>query len=155
MGIKIKHGLLLFIIFIIGMTILAACASALTMPTSSEFTLTPHQTALLTNTDLTVRLIGLSDDQRCPSEIECAASGPVSLSISAQIGDAEPTNINLQVFTSNNGRAPDLQFEGIVDRAVFEGYLIRVVSVLPYPARAFDEIKVSEYRVIFIVNKAE
>jgi hypothetical protein len=48
-----------------------------------------------------------------------------------------------------------MQFEGIADRAIFEGYLIRGVSVLLYPAKALDEIKASEYRVIFIVSKAE
>ena len=139
--------------------LLTGCGSVTPAPVTvtynTEFTLAPNQIATLTDTNLTIRLIGVTGDQRCPSEIECAASGPVSLSLSAQIGDSEPTNINLQVFTSNNGLAPDMQFEGIEDRMVFEGYLIRVVSVLPYPAKTFDEIKVSEYRVIFIVSKAE
>jgi hypothetical protein len=139
--------------------LLASCSSVTPAPVTvtlgTEFTLAANQTATIEDTNLTIKLIGVTDDQRCPSEIECAASGPVSLSLSAQIGDSEPTDINLQVFTSNNGRAPDMQFEGIEDRAIFEGYLIRVVSVLPYPAKTFDEISASEYRVIFIVSKAE
>jgi hypothetical protein len=140
--------------------LLAACQSATPLPditaeTESEFTLGFRQSATITDTSLTITLEGVTGDERCPSEIECAMSGPVSLSLSAQIGDSEPTDINLQVFTSNNGRVPDMQFEGIEDRTVFEGYLIRVVSVLPYPAKAFDEIKDSEYRVTFIVSKAE
>ena len=139
--------------------LLTSCSTATPVPVTPtldiEFTLAPNQTATLTDTDLIIRLIGVAGDERCPSEIECAASGPVSLSLSAQMGDSEPADINLQVFTSNNGRAPDMQFEGIEDRAVFENHLIRVVSVLPYPAKAFDEIQDSEYRVIFIVSKAE
>jgi hypothetical protein len=139
--------------------LLTGCGSATPAPVTvtlgTEFTLAPNQRATLTDTNLTVSLIGVTGDERCPSEIECAASGPVSLSLSAQIGDSEPTDINLQVFTSHNGRAPDMQFEGIEDRAIFEGYLIRVVSVLPYPAKASEEIKASEYRVIFIVSKVE
>ena len=140
--------------------LLAACQSATPLPditaeTESEFTLGFRQSATITDTSLTITLEGVKGDERCPSEIEWAASGPVSLSLSAQISDSEPTGINLQVFTSNNGRVPDMQFEGIEDRTVFEGYLIRVVSVLPYPAKAFDEIKDSEYRVTFIVSRAE
>jgi len=136
---------------------LTGCGTATPSPVTfllgTEFTLAPDQTAALIDTELTIRLIGVAGDERCPSEIECAASGPVSLSLSAQLGDAEPTDINLQVFTSNNGRAPDMQFEGIEDHAVYEGYLIRVVNVLPYPARSFNEIKDSEYRVTFVVSK--
>ena len=139
--------------------LLVSCSSVTPAPMTvilgTEFTLAANQTATITDTNLTIRLIGVTDDQRCPSEIECAASGPVSLSLSAQIGDSEPTDLNLQVFTNNNGRVPDMQFEGIEDRAIFEGYLIRVLSVLPYLAQTFDEIKASEYRVIFIVSKAE
>ena len=135
--------------------LLTGCSTATPTPVTvtlgTEFTLAPNQTATLANTELTIRLIGVAGDERCPSEIECAASGPVSFSLSAQMGDSEPADINLQVFTSNNGRVPDVRFEGIEDRAVFENHLIRVVSVLPYPAKAFDEIKDSEYRV----SKAE
>ena len=132
-----------------------ATPAPVTITLGTEFTLAPNQTATLTDSDLTLRLIGVTGDERCPSEIECAASGPVSLSLSAQMGDSEPADINLQVFTSNNGRAPDMHFEGIEDRSVFDNHLIRVVSVLPYPAKTFGEIKDSEYRVIFVVSKAE
>jgi len=48
-----------------------------------------------------------------------------------------------------------MQFEGIADRAVYEGYLIRVVSVLPYPESSFSEIKDSKYRVTFVASKIE
>jgi len=152
-GLKIR----LLIISTIWMILLATCQSArplptLTATTDSEFTLAPNQSATLTNTELSIRLIGVAGDERCPSEIECAASGPVSLSLSAQIGDGESTNINLQTFTSYNGRAPDMQFQGIEDRAIYEGYLIRVVGVLPYPAKSSNEIKDSEYRVTLLVK---
>ena len=140
------------------MILLAACQSAtplppLTVTLDKEFTLAPDQTAAVTDTGVIIRLIGVSGDERCPSEIECAASGPVSLSLSAQMGEAEPTDINLQVFTSNNGRTPEMQFEGIEDRAIYEGYLIRVVGVLPYPVNLTETIRASEYRVTFVVSQ--
>jgi hypothetical protein len=148
----------LFITFIVLMNILTACQPAaplspLIVKTNAEFTLAPDQTATITDTGLTIRLIGVAGDERCPSGIECAASGPVSISLSVQIGDGDPTNINLQTFTSNDGRSPDMQFEGIKDRVVFEGYLIRVTGVLPYPASLSKTIKDSEYRVSLTVTK--
>jgi len=148
---KITFALILLIL-------LSSCGSAtphepITADLGTEFTLAPDQIATLADANLTVRLIGVGGDQRCPSEIECAVSGPVSVSLSVQLGDSEPTQIDLQVFTSNNGRAPEMEFEGIKDREVYEGYLIQVVSVLPYPAKRFDEIKDSEYRVSFLVTK--
>ena len=139
--------------------LLTGCGSAtpapLTVNLGTEFTLAPDQTATITETELTIRLIDVGGDQRCPSKIECAVSGPVSLSLSAQLGDSVPTEINLQTFTSDNGRAPDMQFEGIADRTVYEGYLIRVVSVLPYPESSFSEIKDSKYRVTLVASKVE
>ena len=136
--------------------LLTGCGSAtpapVVVPVGSEFTLAPNQIATLTDTQLTIRLIGVGGDQRCPSEIECAISGPVSVSLSAQIDNQVPANIDLQTFTGDDGRAPDMQFQGIKDRTIYEGYLIRVVGVLPYPAKSFNEIKDSAYRVSVLVT---
>lgn len=151
-----RTKLLIFLTLVI--VLLTSCQPATPMPVvdvliGNEFTLAPDQTAVITDAGLTIRLIGVAGDERCPSEIECAMSGPVSLSLSAQMGEAEPTNIDLQTFTSNNGLAPQMQFEGIEDRVVYEGYLIRVVSVLPYPVKLFNKIKDFEYRVVFVVSE--
>ena len=151
---KIKYHKTVILLF----SLLVACQSVTPLPnidapTDSEFTLAPGQTVTITDTELTIRLIGVTDDERCPSEIECVVSGPVSVSLSVQMEDGTPTDLNLQTFTSNNGRAPDMQFEGIKDRAEYEGYVIRIVSVLPYPAKSFNEIKDSEYRVTLVVTK--
>ena len=148
----------LLIPFILLTIIVAACQPATPLPALTaakdmEFTLAPDQTATLTDIGMTIRLIGVAGDQRCPSGMECAMSGPVSISLSAQMSSGVPTNIDLQTFTSNNGRASDMEFEGIKDRAVFEGYIIRVVSVLPYPDNLSKKIKDSEYRITLTVSK--
>jgi hypothetical protein len=147
-------------IFMILITMLLACRTLTPSPVSPvtttkdvEFTLAEDQTATVTDAGLTIRLIGVAGDQRCPSEIECAMSGPVSISLSVQKDGGEPTNVNLQTFTDNNGRAPGGQFEGIQDRATYEGYSIQVVGVTPYPVKPSKPIKSSEYRVILIVTQ--
>src|SRR5690349_15026784 len=125
--------------------LLAGCVPAaptqVTATLGAEFTLAPNQTVTLTDTDLIIQLISVPNDQRCPSSIECAVSGPVSVALSAQRRGKQATEIDLQTFTSDDGSAPDMQFQGIQDRMVYAGYLIRVVGVLPYPVKSFNEIK--------------
>ena len=144
-------------IFLVVFLTVTACRSATPAPiigaVDSEFTLAPDQTVTIENTGLNIRLIGITGDERCPSEFECAMSGPVSLSIAVQKDSEASVEFALQTFTSNNGRAPDGPFEGIEDRIEYEGYSIQVKSILPYPAKSFDEIKDSEYRVSFLMTK--
>ncbi|MFN8380396.1 MAG: hypothetical protein U0V02_00560 [Anaerolineales bacterium] len=144
------------ILSIILLIILTSCQAAtppppITASINDEFILASGQSATINGTDLTLHLITVSNDQRCPSGIECAISRPVSLSISIQKGDNEPTEFFLQTFTDNDGRAPEGPFEGIQDRVEYEGYIFRIKAVAPYPVNRTDTIKDSEYRVSFTV----
>ncbi len=136
---------------------LTSCQAApptppITVSVSDEFILRPGQSAAILGTDLTLKLIAISSDERCPLEIECAMSGPVSLSISIQHAENSPAEFALQTFTDSDGRIPENPFEGIQNRMEFEGYIIQVKSVLPYPLKHSGEIKDSEYQVSFIVT---
>lgn len=138
-------------------SLLTACQFAtpapITATTGAEFTLAPGQTATLEDIGLTITLVGVSGDERCPSKIECVISGPVSLTVSAQKDSDTPSELNFQTFTSNDGRAPDGQFEGIQNQAEYAGYVIQVKGVLPYPVRVFNEIKDVEYQVTLLVTE--
>jgi hypothetical protein len=144
----------LSVITMILISILTACQPATPPITASqdvEFSLAEDQIATVTDTGLTIRLIGVAGDERCPSEIECAMSGPISISLSVQQNNGNPVNINLQTFTDNDGRAPAGHFEGINSRATIEGYSIQVMGVTPYPSKPSKPIKSSDYRVILTV----
>lgn len=135
---------------------LTSCQTApppppITAPVNDEFILRSNQSAAISGTGLTLKLIAVSSDERCPLDIECAMSGPVSLSISIQNETNAAVEFTLQTFTDNDGRAPDMSFEGIQDRVEFEGYIIQVKAVSPYPIKRSGEIKDSEYQVSFIV----
>jgi hypothetical protein len=125
----------------------------LSVTTNIEFTLAPGQSAALIDAVFTIRLIGISGDARCPSKVECAESGPVSLSITLQKGGDDLTTINLQTFTGTDGRSPEGPFEGIKDRVEYEGYLIQVKGVLPYPIKPENPIQDSKYLVSFVVTE--
>ena len=135
---------------------LTSCQTApppppITAPVNDEFILRSSQSASISGTDLTLKLIAVSSDERCPLDIECAISGPVSLSISIQNETNAAVEFTLQTFTDNDGRAPDMSFEGTQDRVEFEGYIIQVKAISPYPIKRSGEIKDSEYQVSFIV----
>jgi hypothetical protein len=150
----------LFLLFTVLMVTLTACQTAtakplpsLTAKTGAEFTLASDQIVTITDASLTIQLIGVTGDERCPSQIECAASGPVSLSLSVQKNNEEPSIVNLQTFTDNNGRAPDFEFESIKNYTVYDEYIIRVTGILPYPVNLSKQIETSDYRVTLTVTQ--
>lgn len=137
--------------------LLTSCQAAPPPPPTTasvgdEFILIPNQSATILGTDLTLRLLAVSNDARCPLDIECAESGPVTLTISLQKDGNDPAEFTLQTFTDNDGRAPQGPFEGIQDRMEYEGCIVRVKAVLPYPLIFSDKIKDSEYQVSFVVT---
>ncbi len=147
------------ILFIFLFLLTSACQAAtpllnLTTAEGEEFTLAVGQSATVNASTLTVKLVGVSEDGRCPSEVTCAESGPVSIAVTVQAGNEEPMEITLRTFTDDQGRTPEMEFEGIQDRIEYKGYLIRVISVLPYPVNLEDKIEAGEYRVTFMVTKA-
>lgn len=151
---KLLLPLLALTLFLMGCQLFAPATPPppLTVSVGEEFVLAPGGSALIEDAGLTLKLIAVSSDERCPSEIECFASGPVTLSVSAQKDSGESIDLVLRTFTSNNGLAPTMEFEGIQSQALFEGYRIKVTSVLPYPARSKSEIRDSDYRVGFLVT---
>jgi hypothetical protein len=151
---KLLLSLLALTLFLLGCQLFvpATPPPPLTASMGTEFTLAPGQSALIEEAGLTLKLIAVSSDERCPSEIECFASGPVTFSVSAQKDSGEATDLVLQTFTSNDGMAPTMEFEGIQSQTLFEGYRIKVTSVLPYPARSKSEIADADYRVSFMVT---
>jgi hypothetical protein len=151
-----KTRLIISSLFII--TILAACRSAKPSPSvtaeiDNEFILAPNQSVAITSTDLTINFNSVLSDDRCPSEVECVASGPVTVSLSIQQDNNSPIDFILQTFTDQNGRSPNVQFEGVTNRAEVGDYLIRIAGVTPYPEDPTVKLEPSEYRLVLVVSK--
>lgn len=139
--------------------ILAACQSAGTTAPSpgpaglnTEVTLAPGQSAAVTGTDLTITFHSVVSDDRCPSDVECAASGPVTISLSVQQGKEASNKFTLQTFTDLDGRSPNVQFEGVTNRAEVGGYIIQIAGVTPYPTSSTIPIEASAYRVTLVIS---
>lgn len=138
--------------------ILSACqpaatsSSPVTGTVNTEITLAPGQSAAVTGTNLTVTFDSVAADDRCPSQVECVASGPVTVSLSVQQGDGEPTDFTLQTFTDQNGRSPNVQFEGVTNQVEVGAYRIQITGVTPYPLNSTTKIQPSEYRLSLLVT---
>ncbi len=137
--------------------ILTACQAAAHEPiivaTNSEFTLSEGQQAEVGDAGIAITFISVSGDSRCPLGIECAASGPVTVSLSIRDqGGIESVEV-LETFTDIEGLAPDMEFEGIKDRTTVDGYQVKIISVLPYPERKTFSIGEPDYELGLKVTK--
>ena len=147
-------GVLLFCITACGL-IPTAPLAPIVADLDSEFTLVPGQSATINGTDLKITLLSVPGDQRCPLNIECAASGPVSVAISVQSNSGTPQEADFMTVTDNDGKVPEMEFEGMTTRIAHDGYEVLVKSILPFPQNRMGEIKTEDYRVGLVVIKSE
>jgi hypothetical protein len=143
------HFLIPFVLFLI------ACGTGTPPPPVNAglgevFTLTPGQSAKIDDAEMTITLVGVPGDERCPLDIECNESGPVTVTITVQSGSEAPKDFTLQSFTDNDGSVPEMDFEGMTASIETNGFVIRLKSVLPFPRKSVAEI--GEYRVSFAVK---
>lgn len=138
--------------------LLTACQPAtppppITAVIGEEFTLAPGQTVTITDAGLTLTLKSVPDDGRCPLDIECAESGPVTVVVTVRSSLGEPTEIIFRTFTDNDGRVPEMEFQGMKDREEFDGVLIQVESILPFPRMSAHASEDNDFRVSFLITK--
>ena len=144
------------VLFLIG--ILSACQTKAISSTpvsgvvNEEISLAPGQSVAVTGTNLTVTFHSVVRDERCPRGVECAASGPVTISLSVQQGSGAATDFTLQTFTEQNGRSPNVEFEGVTNRAEVGEYIIQILRVTPYPKNLTTKIEPSDYRIGLLVS---
>ncbi|MBL8080554.1 MAG: hypothetical protein JNM55_21465 [Anaerolineales bacterium] len=136
---------------------LSACQAevpeSVTAKTASEFSLFEGQTAEVSDAGITITFVSLSGDSRCPLGKECAMSGPVTLSLAIRDQGGTQTTEVLQTFTDILGLAPDMEFEGIKDRTTVDRYLVKIISVLPYPESNTFSIGEPDYQITLKVTK--
>ena len=136
-----------------------ACAPAPATPPADisialgeEFTLVSGQSAILQDAGLKVTFKEILSDGRCPLDIECAESGPVTLAVTLQVGSEAPQELVFQTFTNDVGNVPEMEFQGMQTGVEIGDLLLQVRKVMPFPASS-AEIKPDEYAVSFLVTK--
>jgi hypothetical protein len=150
---KIKTRILSSLFLLLLTACQAATPQPVTATSDTEFILSVGQTVLITDANIAITFISVSSDERCPSEIECAMSGPVTINLSIQDQNGVVSEETLQTFTDYTGLAPTREFEGMKSSVSVDDHQIQVIGVLPYPKDRSSSIKASEYVVTLKVTR--
>jgi hypothetical protein len=105
-----------------------------------EFSLSTGETASLNGGQLRVQFLEISEDSRCPRNVQCIWEGRVIAVI--------------EVFKENTSQKIELVEQGLTDTPAnkqFEEYEF-VFKILPYPEVEM-QISQDEYRLMLTVNK--
>ena len=104
-----------------------------------EFVLAFGHSASLEGVGLTIRFIEVTEDSRCPEEVECVWAGRVSCLV--------------DIIYSGSTYREELSQPGLSKANVFEfqGFEI-MFDVQPYPVVG-KEIKADEYRLALTINR--
>jgi len=106
-----------------------------------NFTLKVNQTASIASEGLIIKLDGVTQDSRCPSDVVCVWAGEVQVKLLLSKG--EKSGLLQPVLGASAGNESEGEFEG---------YKIKLVSVEPYPVST-KQIAQSDYNVTLTVEK--
>jgi len=106
-----------------------------------EFALGIGESIVITDEDLSIKFIEVSEDSRCPRDVICVWEGRVIVVVEV-LKDGSTKQLNLSQPGLNDD--PSMKIYG--------GYEL-TYEVEPYPEKAEVEIKADEYRLRLIVNK--
>ena len=107
--------------------------------TEAQFQLKVNQTSSLESDGIKVKLLNVTADSRCPSDVTCVWQGEVKISVNVIRNNQDLGDFSL---TSRGGQ--DLGIN-------FDGHSIQVVKVEPYPTSG-KKISTSDYVVTFAVK---
>jgi hypothetical protein len=108
----------------------------------SQFKLKVNQTTALKSDNIKVKLLNVTDDSRCPSDVECIWAGQVSVLVNVTKDDVKLGDVTLTLGAGN----PELAVKKVGD------YIVEVIEVNPYPISTHT-IALSEYIVTLKVSK--
>ncbi len=139
-----------FILFLILITILGCSESKNTLPEpetnpthklDDQIKLMINQNLTIESEGLSIKLLKVTEDSRCPSDVTCIWAGQVGVLVNVSQNGKDLGNINLIL-------GPD---KGLAEKKI-DGYLIRLVEVAPYPIST-KKIEPSDYIITIIISK--
>jgi hypothetical protein len=146
------------IIQLLSMLLFSACAglgkqtptakpfeiSTLEVKMEEGFRLEIGEKAVIPEHDLSIQFIEITNDNRCPTSVDCIVAGWASASILWQWGDASKM-IELHVGGTNEDQPSEI---------AMGDYLLKLVNVTPYPQEP-TPISAELYAVEMMVTLAE
>jgi hypothetical protein len=109
------------------------------------FKLSVNQTAYLAPADMIFRFVNVTEDSRCPSDVQCIWAGQVSILVeySRSSTGEELGSFELTLGSSSTNAS-----------AAIEGYVMKLARVDPYPVSTM-QIQLSEYVSTLFIHKGE
>jgi hypothetical protein len=111
---------------------------------NEAFSLAGGQDAVITGENLRIRFDEVTEDSRCPARVECVWSGQARIAVVVQAAEDAPKTVAF-----NTNPAPDQN----VQTARVGEYLIKLLSLEPYPQTPEDAIPLERYRATLEVAK--
>jgi hypothetical protein len=107
--------------------------------------------AVVSGTDLRIRLVAVTEDSRCPRPADCAWRGNGRVELDVAAGGARPTRIALHTLLKDH-RSPYSPVDRYPFQARYAGLDIRILDLDPYPERD-RPIRPDEYQVTLAVSR--
>ena len=108
-----------------------------------QFYIKVGQTESINSENIKIKLLEVTNDSRCASDVVCIWAGEVKVVLNVSINNQDMGDKTLTLGAGND----DQSIENI------GGYSIKVLAVNPYPVST-HKIEQSEYIVTLIVNKS-
>lgn len=111
------------------------------VPTGSGFDMIVGQEVQVQGTPLTIRFVGISEDSRCPSDVQCVWAGDAVARV---------------VLSSQGTAGTEASLHTTLDpkSVTFAGYTVRLTAVKPVP-RSGTSIPAASYVATFEVRAAQ
>ena len=110
------------------------------IPVGREFTLAVGQSTLVDGSALRLTLMAVTDDSRCPTDVQCVWEGDARVSVTVASTDLPRTSYELHT----SGRFAQEAAHGL--------YRVRLVQLHPTP-RSGASIPAGEYRARLVVAR--
>jgi hypothetical protein len=108
-----------------------------------EFQLRVNQSVIIGSEDLNITFLNVTEDSRCPSDVVCKWQGAVSVVVNVAKGDVNVGNMSIRLIVGYEEEA----------NATFDGFIIRLIKVDPYPDTYKVTIEMSDYIGTFLISE--
>jgi len=112
---------------------------------NEAFALAGGQDAVIAGEKLRIRFDEVLEDSRCPAQVDCVWTGQARIAVVVHAAGSTPKTVAF-----NTNPAPDQN----VQTAQVGEYLIKLVSLEPYPQTPDDAIPLEQYRATLEVAKS-
>ncbi len=107
----------------------------------SQIKLATNQNLTIESEGLSVKFLKVTEDSRCPSDVTCIWAGQVGILVNVSQNGKDLGDINLILGPNKE----------LAEKKV-NGYIIRLVEVVPYPIST-KKIEPSDYTITIVISK--